>query len=444
MPIRERESSQPITMFELVRAEIERGDIEKAEKRIGGLLKSNLPHALKERLRWERERARRLVVEYPYDREEAVRQLREEVRGFRQKELDGWIEKGLVDRRTIESEDRFQRRFIPNLFYADPRLKKRKKTEDRTREEMRTLLNARIKDLIETGEEKRYRIRARITVDLKREGRKVRCWLPFPRVEGCIEGARVISASHEHVLSHERAPQRTVYFEERAGRFFVEFEYTISERFNAIHPEGIAHELPRAYLKEEPPHIIFTPYVRALAKEIVGDEQNLYLKARKIYDWITKRVHYSYVREYCLYDNLSELCLTALKGDCGVQALGFITLCRAVGVPARWESGWYVTPNFAGPHDWALFYCGKWLPVDCSFGGARRRQERLRRFYCGNLDGFRMIANAELGGNFDPPKRHWRSDPWDNQRGEVETAKGNIYYDGFDHNIEVISFEEEG
>jgi hypothetical protein len=428
---------------EHIRREVDGGRFRNANALINNFLRRELPSHLRKRLEREKEKIRRLALEYPYDREEAMEHLNGEIRDFAPEELDKWICRGIVDRRVIEDEERFQKRFIPNLFFADERIKRRRLKEDKEREEMRALLHSRIDEILQTKREKEYVIRARITLELKRPRKDhVRCWLPFPRVGCQIKEARLMSASHDHHLSTEDAPQRTIYFEERARKFFVEFEYVISEQYTEIDPDRVPSEVPRQYLEEQPPHIVFTPYVRSLAAEITGDEDNPYLKAMKMYDWITTNVRYSYVREYGTYENISEFCLTNLRGDCGVQALAFITLCRAAGVPAKWESGWYVTPKFAGNHDWALFYAGEWLHADCSFGGSRRKQERYRKFYFGNLDAFRMIANSELGGDFTPPKRHWRSDPCDNQRGEAETEKGNIYYNQFETRTEVISFKE--
>ncbi|MFU1825049.1 transglutaminase-like domain-containing protein, partial [Enterococcus faecium] len=82
------------------------------------------------------------------------------------------------------------------------------------------------------------------------------------------------------------------------------------------------------------PHIRFTPYLRNLADEIVGDESNPLKKARLIYDFVTTKIHYSFMREYFTISNISEYAATNLKGDCGVQAILFITLCRIAGIPA--------------------------------------------------------------------------------------------------------------
>ena len=43
---------------------------------------------------------------------------------------------------------------------------------------------------------------------------------------------------------------------------------------------------------------------------------------------------YSFVRNYYTIPNIPEYAASGGKGDCGVQALLFITLCRCVGIPA--------------------------------------------------------------------------------------------------------------
>ena len=98
-------------------------------------------------------------------------------------------------------------------------------------------------------------------------------------------------------------------------------------------------------------------------------------------------MRYAYVRAYRLIENGAEYAAANLRGDCGLQALLFITLCRILGIPARWESGLMADPTYIGSHDWAQFYTEAWgwLPVDCSFGGAgyRKNSPERRAFYLG-------------------------------------------------------------
>ena len=80
--------------------------------------------------------------------------------------------------------------------------------------------------------------------------------------------------------------------------------------------------------EEQLPHIRFTPYLSSLLQEIVGGETNPVTKAWKIYEYITTKVMYSFMRPYFTVENISEYAAVNLKGDCGVQAILFITLCR--------------------------------------------------------------------------------------------------------------------
>jgi len=64
-------------------------------------------------------------------------------------------------------------------------------------------------------------------------------------------------------------------------------------------------------------------------------------------------------------------------------------------------------------------------------------RRRLRDFYFGGLDQYRMAANSDHCQPLDPPKRTLRSDTVDFQRGEVEWEGGNIYFDRYSYSLNV-------
>ena len=209
-------------------------------------------------------------------------------------------------------------------------------------------------------------------------------------------------------------------------------------------PPGLEELLP--FLREEAPHIVFSPYLRALAAELTLGKQDPLEKARSIYDFITLNMKYTFMPAYFGLENIAENCARSFTGDCGVFALLFITLCRCAGIPARWQSGLTAEPDFCGGHDWAQFYvpsCG-WLYADPSYGTAavRAGNEERRRFYFGSLDPYRMVANRQFQAPFTVEKAHWRADPYDNQVGELETAGRGFRYDEFERTKEVLLCEE--
>ena len=98
-----------------------------------------------------------------------------------------------------------------------------------------------------------------------------------------------------------------------------------------------------------------TRLVGTIAAKIVGSETNL-RKARALYDWIGDNLKYSFAIEYSTIPNISEYTRSNCYGDCGQQALLFITLCRQQGIPARWQSGWFLFPGHKNIHDWSEIY----------------------------------------------------------------------------------------
>lgn len=270
----------------------------------------------------------------------------------------------------------------------------------------------------------------------ERPGETIRVHLPYPAACQSQPGEEIqlLACSHPDFYISDAA-QRTLCITAPyvpGERFSVTFSYVNRAPYrdfgagSGVPTIKAAHSpvRPEDCLGEHYPHIRFTPFIDALAREIGGDERDPLILARHVYDWVTLNVRYSYMREYLYIDNIPEFAALGGRGDCGVMALLFITLCRRLGVPAKWESGSSVHPDSIGSHDWAMFYVEPygWLYADPSLGGGARRRgcTELWNHYFGNLDPFRLVANNEFQGSFDPPKRFMRTDPYDNQSGEAE------------------------
>ncbi|MEF3280152.1 MAG: transglutaminase-like domain-containing protein [Elusimicrobiota bacterium] len=420
-----------------------KGNLKFALRLIEDWLSKKTPYELKLKLIYEKERIKRLPHVFYVSEKKAFENANKNIRGFTREDFYEVLEKNKCDYVLIEGRKKFEKRFYYNISFAFKKYKNNIKISEE-RILAKKLLEKRLERLIAGEPPKIYKIRAKISLKVKKtSGDKVRVWLPFPKKGLEIVNVKLISSSHKNFyISPNSFPQRTIYFEGRDDdNFFVEFEYIIKEWINKVDPSKVNESDIKDFINEEPPHIVFSNHLKKMTKEIVGKEKNPYMVAKKIYDFITLNVNYSYVRPYMFYDNISEYVASNFKGDCGFQAILFITMLRIAGVPARWQSGWFITPYFASPHDWALFYIKPygWLPADLSFGGARRSKEEFRKFYFGNLDGFRMVANDDFMKDFKPAKKFFRSDPCDNQIGEVENKEKNIY--DFNYRIKIISFK---
>lgn len=418
------------------------GDLEGAIRLIDARLARGDQPDLLQRLRAERRRLELLPADYPLTREEAISQVRAEWPEFTGEQFDALVEDGRIDWRYIHGEPRFHSRFLASLRlypYLAPGLKQEQE-DTAFRDEILAKMRA------EGGVTARITLRAKLKPADGITGKRYQAWLPIPADCPQQSEIEILDATPGGAASSEDDTQRSIWWKESGAR-----EYFVTYRY--LHHAAYADPLtivpdpdqPDLDVGEEEPHIVFTPYLRALTARVTAGARGPVEKAREIYDYITGTVDYRFQPAYLQLDCIADRCAKELRGDCGVMALLFITMCRIAGVPARWQSGLYVRPDRAGCHDWAMFYVAPhgWLWADCSFGSAARRQgdEARRRHYFGNLDPFRMVANSEFFVPLTPADPEWRADPFDNQRGEMMVDGRGLAAGEIEAEQEVISFE---
>ncbi len=406
------------------------GDFEGEIKAIDAYLKrKDIPEALKVRLEVEKTIAKGMKNEYKIKPEEAFSELSVRFEGFTEDKMREMMDSGMLEWRFVKGEKRLSNDYLSALSRKQKELFNTKfdKPTDSPSEKVKL-----IREVISEMKEKGYasrKIRIRQELRIKKEservGDKVRVHLPFPLE--CPEQSEIKLAECSHPCFISEGPQRTVFIETALKEdevFFVEYEYKITMPYVSLDFEKKTSVPENIPVCEQKPHIVFTPLIKETAREICKGESDPLRKAKRIYDCITENLRYSYMREYQLIENIPEFALTSTVGDCGVMALLFITLCRAEGIPAFWQSGQSVTPLRVGSHDWATFYIEPYglLHADLSSGedAAEKNDPERHEFYFGNVCPFRMIANNAFMHEFDPPKKHVRIDPYDNQSGEAE------------------------
>ena len=376
-----------------------------------------VPEVLKARLRVQLEMAYEIPRAYPYTRAQMLDILQKNVSGFAEEELETLRDDGTLDWRYVNGEVRFKNNALSALLktrreYAlratDPAVMSGAKASAEQLSAMIAKMKA------NGGVRARFELHEELTVrsDRLTEGETLRIHLPMPIVGAQVKRAELLSASHPVAfLAPEDEPQRTIYFElpyEPGMTVSAEIAYEIDAPYAQPHAREVYAEQPVFDTEELPPHVVFTPYLTV--------------------------------------PNIPEYFLSGLRGDCGVQAITFVTLCRLCGVPAQWQSGLYTKPNSAGHHDWARFYVAPfgWLFADCSFGGSAYRAGDLDRwnFYFGNLEPWRMPTCSAFQQEFNPPRRFLRHDPYDNQSGEVESLTRRLYADEYEDDCRVVRYEE--
>lgn len=436
------------------------GDFEGAIRLIDRrLADESTPDALRSCLIVQREIISRVEADYPYTKEEAIAIIREHIPDFEEAEFDERVDNGRIRWIYVNGEMKIFNRFFLSMVKADLPFAARAGVtlpgvESNANKNVKGLVDRTIDTMMEKGSmTNRIRIRASVKVkdEVFEKGMFIRVHLPIPAACEQQSDIQIEKVFPENaMIAPEDAAQRSVCWEENMEEnheFYVEYSYLHKAVFHDTQNMGSSDlEQPDFYTQEEAPHIVFTPYIKELVKTLTEGVTDPLEKARIFYDFITLNMKYTYMPAYFGLENIAETCARTCTGDCGVFALLFITLCRCAGIPACWQSGLTAEPDFCGGHDWARFYVAPhgWLFADPSYGtgAVRLEKEERRKFYFGNLDPFRMVANSEFMAPFTADKDHWRADPYDNQLGEMETTDRGLCYGEYLRDKTVLLCEE--
>lgn len=379
-------------------------------------------------------------------------------------QLAAWETSGDLEMRRIDGEKRYFRNAVWNLFRVNAEARKQKEAvdgpaKDGLAEYLRDYLPKALQQIKASGKPisnpQTRHLRYTLTVEPNAvpAGEMVRAWLPYPRADRDRQAAVQLEKTSEphFILSPVDYPHSSIYFEKRAVKdsatvFQYEVTYTAYDEWHDLSPDKVkpydTHSaLYQLFTAERAPHIRFTPALKALSKKIIGDETNPVRKARLLFDWIGNNIPWASALEYSTMPDIPGYCMAHRRGDCGMKALLFITLCRYNDIPAKWQSGWMLYPDHLNLHDWSEIYFEGvgWVPVDPDFNRQQTTDPAADLFFFGGADAWRLIVNDDFSGDFFPAKVHPRSETVDFQRGEVEWRGGNVYFDKWDYEMEVLS-----
>ena len=426
------------------------GDLEGAQAAIALRLQEDLPESLRDRLLVEQERLRRMPTQYPWNRAEALAQLQKLVPDMTDAEFDALELAGKIDFLYLNGEKRYFVRFHKTLVKSIPELMARSGGRTDGKSPWLDPMIAEIKSKGSLG----YRITLTGAMHLDEQAfvpDTYRIHIPVPAPS--TQQREIAIDAPGAVLAPEDAEARCAYWEKHLDVWEdVPLSYTYvneiryADPLNAptpvqpLYPD--ARPVEPADLAEDAPYLRFTPYLRQLAATLSAGAEDDAHKAKRFYDFVTQRVKYAFVRDYFQIDDLGEYCAVNQKGDCGLQALLFILLCRIAGIPARWQSGLSIDEDYVGSHDWAQFYLPGWgwLFADPSYGGGAWRNGNPERhaFYFGNIDPMRMVANRRFQAELLPKKEQLRIDPYDNQSGEIERVHAEVPFTGRDVDTDMV------
>jgi len=421
-------------------------------------------HQLRSELQFEIERMARIRKDFTKTQQDVIDFIKKYIPTVTFQDLDRWEKERSLESMIIDGERRYFNNAARNLFRINKeclRTWNEKHVDELTKppaegalnldEHIKTIREEVIQQKLAYSKPVQLRIRYTIAVhpDVTPAGEQIRCWIPYPReIPYRQTNLRLIKTDPiDHRVAPNKDLQRMIYFEKNAvkGRptgFSIEYEYTNYGVYVDIEPDQVRPIDPQGalkpYLEQEYPHIVFTDTLRELSKRLIGPETNPYRIAQKLFAWVDENVPWASAREYSTIPNLPMYAYENRHGDCGIQTMLFITLCRMNNIPARWQSGWEFQPPDDSMHDWGMIYFEPygWVPMDVTYGLRKTNEEKLKWFYLNGMDSYRLIFNDAISQPFTPVKNYFRSETVDSQRGEVEWKGGNLYFDQWDWDMD--------
>jgi len=243
---------------------------------------------------------------------------------------------------------------------------------------------------------------ADIRVDQAASPNTLYLWMPQPAVSASQRNVSLLSRNTEPFVENYRGVSLFQLIDATPGtRWGVDLSYLVevyavetvirntnTVRLNEPAPASMVYLIPSALIPSDDPGI------KAQADVIIARERLPYVKAQRIYQWLTSSVE---IQAEALPGGVLEA-LEEKEADSYRASLLFCALARAADVPAVPVSGVLVNRQMNTiKHCWAEFWLDGfgWIPLDPALGaGAAPADFFLRddheEFYFGSLDNQRI------------------------------------------------------
>lgn len=168
--------------------------------------------------------------------------------------------------------------------------------------------------------------------------------------------------------------------------------------------EAIPQDIRSAYLADGAKLGISDPFIRDLAKKIVGNETNPFWMAFRLHQYLHTALEYQRTGGW----NKASTILKRGNGSCSEFTFAYMALARAAGLPARYEAGIVVRGDDGSIddvyHRWTQVYLPPfgWVPADPSKGKPATAMDVASSF--GSLS-HRFFITTHSGG--DSPILGW-------------------------------------
>jgi transglutaminase-like putative cysteine protease len=222
-----------------------------------------------------------------------------------------------------------------------------------------------------------FELRNEVKVRVPDGAHHVRMWMALPQDNDPAQQVRdlKIDAPYPYRIERDSEGSRVLYLEAQSPK---EKEFTVVETFvvtrqeirdqvdpSKARPLTDADRARLAKYLQPNTYVVIDDDIRKLANQIVGDETNPVLAARKLYDWVLENVDY-WVKDpknkKASPVGSTTYCLTFRTGNCTDFESLWASLARAKGIPTQIVYGSFLKPDLRARdqdqsyHCWAEFY----------------------------------------------------------------------------------------
>jgi len=142
----------------------------------------------------------------------------------------------------------------------------------------------------------------------------------------------------------------------------------------------------------------FAVDIRNIAVDVQNkaNSDNSFIVAREIFKWLKLNTYYS------LSEGAPKPAISTFEnktGDCDDLTFLYISLCRAINIPARFIRGFLVEEDSVVAHAWAEVYVGNnignggWIAVECAGGSDEIEDEVNTNFAIESADHLRVFVD---------------------------------------------------
>lgn len=258
-------------------------------------------------------------------------------------------------------------------------------------------------------------------------GKDVRIWCVLPQDDPLQRvDSLAITSPLPHEVTTDSEGNKVLYLHgpvPAGGKFSVVTDFRVT-RWEQVPTVDASETRPytdkdlQMYARDLQPNknVVITDAIRTTAREVVGDETNPVVKARKLYDWVLNNVDY-WVKDPANKKaspvGSAEYCMTSRTGNCTDFHSLYAAMARAEGIPTRMVYGALFKPELDGQdkdasyHCWIEFFAPKigWVPLDVAVadiyvGDFPTTEANAEKVRLTTADGYRGVEPAKVDSYF--------------------------------------------